>query len=234
VSMQDYPNVEHIVIDAASNDGTVDILRQRSAAIEQWISEPDKGIFDAWNKGVDLARGGWIAFLGSDDAYLAGAISRYMDLALKHPEAEFLTSRAELVHPSGYAPVFGTEWRWPACARELTTINVGTMHRRSLFEHYGLFDTSYRSAGDYEFLLRAGANLHTAFLPDATGKVRAGGASETTANLYERRRAKVSRGVRSPAAATRDLWLDVSKFHIRKAILTLWSSLRPSRPPTHQ
>lgn len=228
VSIQDYPNVEHIVIDGASKDGTVDMLRMRDTEIEQWVSEPDKGIFDAWNKGVNLARGTWIAFLGSDDAYLPGAISRYMELALQNPEAEFLASRAQLVHASGYSPIFGAQWTWPACARELTTINVGTMHSRSLFERYGRFDTSYRSAADYEFLLRAGKNLQTAFMPNVTVKMRAGGASESTANLYERRRAKISRDVRSVSAAGVDLLADVFKFYARRTILALWA-LRPIR-----
>jgi glycosyltransferase involved in cell wall biosynthesis len=234
VALQDYANVEHIIVDAASTDGTVDILRRRDSEIDHWISEPDGGIFDAWNKGLNLAGGTWIAFLGSDDTYLPGAVGKYMRLALENPHAEFLASRAQLIHPSGYSPIFGTEWRWPACARQLTTINVGTMHHRNLFDRYGNFDATYRSAADYEFLLRAGKDLRTAFTPEVTVKMRAGGASESTANLYERRRAKIRRGVRSDCAASTDLAIDIAKFHVRRAMINLWAMLPGPWRPNHQ
>jgi glycosyltransferase involved in cell wall biosynthesis len=232
VLTQDHPNIEHIVIDAASTDGTVDVLRHYEERIDFWISEPDGGIFDAWNKGLNLARGEWISFLGADDVYVPGAIRTYMDLARNHATAEFLTSRAKLIHPSGYSPTYGGPWKWPACARGLTTIHVGTMHRRSLFDRYGTFDTSYRSAGDYEYLLRAGHKLRAAFTPDTTVLVGAGGASESTANLFERRRAKIQRNVCSVAVATSDLILDIVRFHIRRLILAFWSSLKspPANP----
>jgi glycosyltransferase involved in cell wall biosynthesis len=223
VLAQTYPNIEHIIVDGASDDGTVDILRRYDDEVDIWTSEPDTGIYAAWNKGLTLARGEWIAFLGADDVYLPGAIHEYMELARQHPTAEFLCSTARLVHPSGYSPVFGGPWKWPACARALTTIHVGTMHRRSLFERYGTFDASFRSAADYEFLLRAGGRLKTAFLPATTVMVRAGGASETSANLYERRRAKMQRGVRSSKAAAVDLVVDLLKFHTRRLMLELWS-----------
>lgn len=223
VLTQDYPNIECIIVDAASTDGTVDVIRRYDDKIDLWISEPDTGIFDAWNKGLKLASGNWIAFLGADDIYLPGAIRKYMNLALKCSGADFLSSHARLIHPSGYSPVFGAPWKWPACARALTTIHVGTMHRRSLFERYGNFDTSYRSAGDYEFLLRAGAQLKAAFMPEVTVMVRAGGASESTANIFERKRAKTQRRVRSATAATLDLMVDIVRFHLRRLILSLWS-----------
>jgi glycosyltransferase involved in cell wall biosynthesis len=226
VLTQDHPNIEFIIVDAASTDGTVDVIRRYEDKIDIWMSEPDNGIFDAWNKGLELASGKWIAFLGADDIYLPGAIRKYMNLARECSGAEFLSSRAQLIHPSGYSPVFGAPWKWPACARALTTIHVGTMHRRSLFERYGNFDASYRSAGDYEFLLRAGDRLKTAFMPEITVMMRAGGASESTANIYERRRAKTQRGARSATVATLDLMVDIVRFHIRRLILTLWSRLK--------
>jgi glycosyltransferase involved in cell wall biosynthesis len=222
---QDYPALEYIVVDGGSTDGTTDIIKRYEAKIDYWISEPDAGIFDAWNKGLKLATGQWIAFLSADDVYLPGAISQYMDLARENPSAEFLSARAQLIHPSGYSPVFGAPWAWPACARAMTTIHVGTMHRRSLFDQYGNFDTSFRSAGDYEFLLRAGSKLKAAFTPMVTVMMRAGGASESTANLYERRRLKILRGVRKPVIATVDLVLDIARFHLRRGVLGLRSRL---------
>jgi glycosyltransferase involved in cell wall biosynthesis len=223
VLCQDYPNIEHIILDGGSTDGTVDILRKYEDRVSLWISEPDSGIYGAWNKGLKLARGEWIAFLGADDKYLPGAISAYMNLAVQCPAAEFLSSQALLDHPSGHAPTFGGPWEWPRFSRAMTTIHVGTMQRRTLFERYGDFDASYRSAADYEFLLRAGDGLRAAFMPTTTVVMRAGGASDSTAGLYETRDVKVQRGVRSYRAATRDLRIAILRFHIRRLILALRS-----------
>src|ERR1700748_1400497 len=84
---QDYPNIEHIVMDGCSIDGTVDVLRRYDDQIAYWKSERDSGVYDAWNKGLAEARGEWICFLGSDDEFLPGAVSTYMALAAKHPKA---------------------------------------------------------------------------------------------------------------------------------------------------
>src|ERR1700732_3837604 len=70
VLRQNYPNIEHIIVDGGSTDGTVEVLRHYGGQIATWISEPDAGVYDAWNKGLKLASGHWIAFLGADDIYL--------------------------------------------------------------------------------------------------------------------------------------------------------------------
>jgi glycosyltransferase involved in cell wall biosynthesis len=219
---QDYPNIEYIVVDAASADGTLDVIRRYDDRIDCWISEPDKGIYDAWNKGLNLSTGDWVAFIGADDVYVPNAISRYIELARRQASAEFLSSRAQLVDASGYSPIFGGPWSWPACARLMTTIHVGTMHKRSLFERYGQFDSTYRIAGDYELLLRAGAKLQAGFTPDLTILMRSGGASDSTAGLYEARRAKIQSGARSAAGANWDLMILIVRFHLRRLLLALF------------
>jgi glycosyltransferase involved in cell wall biosynthesis len=221
VLRQNYTNLEFIIVDAGSIDGTVDVIRKYDNQIDVWLSEHDNGIFDAWNKGLKLATGEWIAFLGADDVYTPGAIGRYMEAAQLHPKAEFICSRAQLVHPAGYAPIFGGPWKWPTSARFMTSIHVGTMHKRSLFERYGEFDTSYRSAGDYDFLLRVGGKLQAAFIPDVTVKMSSGGASDSVSGLYEARQAKIRRGVRSPAMATWDLAILLARRNVRKVLLAV-------------
>jgi len=226
---QDYPNVEHILLDAGSRDGTLDVLRQYGDKVALWVSEPDKGVYDAWNKGLSLARGNWIAFLGADDCYRPGAISAYMELARGNPDAEFLSSRAQLDHPSGYAPTFGGPWRWPAFARRMTAVHVGSLHRRSLFEMYGEFDDSYKIAGDYEFLLRSREQLRAAFTSEVTVAMGAGGVSDSTAGLYEARRAKLAAGVRNATVAAVDLRVAVARFHTRRMFLAVRSAAFPKK-----
>ena len=69
VRNQSYRDVEHIVIDGGSTDGSVEILQRHSCLLAYWVSEPDGGVFDAWNKGLSVATGEWIAFLGAEDVF---------------------------------------------------------------------------------------------------------------------------------------------------------------------
>lgn len=221
VISQDYPNIEHLVLDGGSTDGTLDVLRDYDERIAFWSTEPDQGVFDAWNKALSKARGEWICFLGADDEFLPGAISAYMALARRHPEAEFLSSRARLEHPTGYSPVFGGPWIWPQFAKAMTTVHVGSMHRRSMFDRLGQFDISYKIAGDYELMLRAKNTLRTGFMPDVTVVMRAGGLSDSTAGLYEAKRGKLQNSVCSPLRAELDLQQLIARFYLRLFYLKL-------------
>lgn len=165
VLRQDYPNIEHIVLDGASSDETVEVLRQYEERIALWRSEPDQGIYYAWNKALLEARGEWICFLGVDDEFLPGAVSEYMALAAKNPQAEYLSSRARRIHSSGYERTIGWPWTWKKFSKAMCTPHVGSMHHRSLFQRLGTYDTSYRIVADYELLLRARQELKTAYMP---------------------------------------------------------------------
>jgi glycosyltransferase involved in cell wall biosynthesis len=215
VLRQDYPHIEHIVIDGGSTDGTLDVLRVYDDKIAVWRSEPDQGVYDAWNKGLREARGEWICFLGIDDEFLPGAVAAYMALAAKYPKAEYLCSKVRWVHPSGYVRTIGHPWRWSEFSRWMCTAHVGSMHRRSLYDRLGGYDTSYRSAADYEFLLRAGCQLNAAFLPVATAMMRAGGVSESAAALHEAKRAKLTAGGRNKLLAELEHQIAMAKLILR-------------------
>jgi glycosyltransferase involved in cell wall biosynthesis len=223
---QDYPNKEHIVIDGGSADGTLDVLRRYDDRIAYWKSEPDGGVYDAWNKGVGEARGEWICFLGVDDEFLPGAISAYMELAARHPEAEYLSSRVRWVHPSGYERTLGGEWSWRRFSRFMCTAHVGSMHRRSLFARLGNYDTSYRIVADYELLLRAREHLKTAYMPRITAVMRAGGISDSAVSLEEQARAKVNSGGRNRVRAALELRVANAKY-------ALWPLRRALRRVTN-
>jgi glycosyltransferase involved in cell wall biosynthesis len=215
VLAQDYPNVEHIVLDGGSKDGTTDVLLEYDDRIALWKSEPDRGIYDAWNKGVAEARGEWICFLGVDDEFLPGAISAYMALAARNPQAEYLTSRVNVVHPSDYERTIGEPWTWKEFSRWMCTAHVGSMHRRILFERLGTYDTSYRMVADYEFLLRARDQLNTAFMPAITVMMRDGGVSCSRNALDEQARAKVHSGGRNNLLTAIELQIANFKFFLR-------------------
>lgn len=211
VLRQDYPNIEHIVLDGESSDGTLEVLRQYDDRIAMWRSEPDRGIYDAWNKALLEARGEWICFLGADDEFLPGAVSAYMALAAQNPDADYLSSKTKMVYASGYERVVGIPWTWREFSRTMCTLHVGNMHRRRLFDRLGTYDTSYRIVADYEFLLRARNELNTAYMPIITVMMRDGGVSSTRTMLVEQARAKVLTGGRSKWLTTMELYIEYVK-----------------------
>lgn len=171
VALQGYANKELIVVDGGSTDGTVELLRENDQKIDCWISEPDSGIYDAWNKGLQRARGDWICFLGADDflwdATVLGGIAG--DLAQLPQSIAVAYGQIMLIGMEGEPQrSLGEPWEQmrDSFRQYMCIPHVGTMHRRKLFERKGLFDPSFKIAGDYEFLLRELKTGNAAFLPD--------------------------------------------------------------------
>jgi glycosyltransferase involved in cell wall biosynthesis len=215
VSGQDYPNIEHIIIDGGSSDGTVDVLRQYDDRTALWTSEPDSGLYDAWNKALAEARGEWICFIGMDDELLPGAVSAYMALAARNPEAEYLNSLVRMVYNNGFERTVGRPWKWKGFSKWMRWAQVGTMHRRSLVDRLGTFDLSFGAVSDYEFLLRARDGLKAAFLPVETVMMRADGFSDKLKTGAEGTRAKIVTGGRNALMATMELWIWTVLFYLR-------------------
>jgi GT2 family glycosyltransferase len=150
--------VEHIVVDAGSQDGTVAILKQFPAV--RWISEPDRGQADAFNKGLALARGPLIGWLNADDVYEPGALARVVQFFREHPQAVLVNGHLVRVDPEGkpleFLPARSSPfwlrhfwWRW------YWLNHPSTFYRRSLFDEVGPVDVSLHYAMDYDFYLRA-------------------------------------------------------------------------------
>ncbi len=222
---QNYENFEYILIDGGSVDGTVDIIKKYQDKIKYWISEPDNGIYDAWNKGLSQAEGKWISFVGADDQLMPGAIHTYMKHITNHPrqhDLHFVSSRIKLVDEN-LTPihVVGEAWVWERFERSMTTWHVGSFHARHLFEVYGIFDSSFKISGDYELLLRPNRHLVTSFVDHMTAKMRTGGISAK--NLVkaseETYRAKIKNGIMSPT--TGNIMRFIDKFRLLTRILKL-------------
>jgi glycosyltransferase involved in cell wall biosynthesis len=201
LSRQSFRDFEYIVLDGASADGTVELLQRNAARIDFWTSERDTGIFNAWNKALSVARGEWIAFLGADDVYLPDALAQYAQAIAEVPagSVQYISSRVQLIADGTPQRMIGSAWSWPAFAHHMTVAHVGSMHHRSLFDQYGLFDESYRSGGDYELLLRPRGALRAAFIDRVTARMALGGASNanTSLALREQERAKRTTGGRA-------------------------------------
>jgi glycosyltransferase involved in cell wall biosynthesis len=201
VSAQTFRHFEYIILDGGSTDGTPAILEKHGGSIDYWASEPDSGIYNAWNKALGVARGEWIAFLGADDVYCKDALQRYAQAIATRPDekVQYISSRVRLVKAGTAVRTFGSGWSWPAFSHHMTVAHVGSMHRRSLFEEYGRFDESYRVCGDYELLLRPRERLRAMFIDQVTATMAFGGVSNTNVRLAltEQERAKRTSGGRS-------------------------------------
>jgi glycosyltransferase involved in cell wall biosynthesis len=188
VAQQTWPNRELIVIDGGSEDGTVELLKANREKIAYWISEPDRGIFNAWNKGLDKAKGEWICFLGADDYLWDERVLERMAAQLENlpPDIRVAYGQIMLLSVEGQ-PLHAVGASWQEARklfRQYMSIpHPAVMHRRSLFERHGKFDESFRIAGDYEFLLRELKTGDAVFIPGIvmTG-MRAGGISSHSGN----------------------------------------------------
>jgi len=197
-SMNDwgYANVEYIVVDGGSSDSTRNVLLNYSSCISKIVSESDTGIYDAWNKGLKLATGDYIAFLGAGDVYINSGLSKLVIHALKYPDADFISSKIEIALSCNKSIIEGAPWEWCYFRRYMNVDHPGALHSRRLFDLYGNFDKSFKIAGDYEFLLRAGSTLKADFINEVTLKMLDGGVSQVgLAVLKEVERAKVKHGV---------------------------------------
>lgn len=163
VSNQTDLNKELIIIDGGSTDGTIDILTTNNDKIAYWKSEPDNGIYHAWNKALGHASGDWILFLGSDDYLWKKSVFEEMvphlikaesqDIRMVYGQVARVTGDDEI----GCVDGFSWEYTWRSIIIDgiCTFTHQGMFHHRSLFELYGKFDESFKIAGDYELLIRA-------------------------------------------------------------------------------
>lgn len=209
--------VEFIVIDGSSTDTTCCILDKYKNQLDYFISEPDAGIYDAWNKGLDHATGEYISFIGADDELADGAIRLYMEYVKGDAKYDVVSSRAAPIGSLDKNPV-GKGWTWNEFKKHMCISHVGALHHKSLFQRFGRFNPSYKIAGDYEFLLRAGPALNAAFINKVTVRVGVNGLSNTNIKrvLRETRRAKIENDAAGVLRASVDMLVAFLKFYLRR------------------
>ena len=150
---QSYDNIEYIVIDGASDDGTIDIIMRYKELISQWVSEPDKGIYDAMNKGIRMATGDWIGFLNAGDNYsdretIQSVIPYLYDCDVVYGNSiEFGKGYKKIKHAS--ADVLGMDFR--PIYRHGSSFVKSEVHKENLFD---LTKTNLSYALDWELIHR--------------------------------------------------------------------------------
>lgn len=213
-----YEEVEYIIIDGGSTDGAQDIIKAYENHLAYWLSEPDQGIYDAWNKGLARAAGQYIGFIGADDVLLPDALNTYLSNISQQPEIEYWSSRVAFGHIEGR--IIGQPLLWNNFRRYMTVAHVGSLHRRSLYDRLGTYDSTYRIVGDYEFLLRAGVSLRAGFIDQVTAIMGDGGVSNKFAAqaLVETARAKRERNATSALTTKIDYYAARAKLVIRRIL----------------
>ena len=181
---QTYKDIEYIVIDGSSTDGTQAILQSNSSIITKFISESDSGIYDALNKGIALSTGDIIGFLHADDTFASPSIlEKVASTFAQNPSAWAVYGDLRFVSQNDTSKVI-RNWKSKPFRKELLSRGWMPAHptlflRREIYEKFGSFNTSYRIAADYDFILRifSQPSFSAIYIPDTFINMRMGGAS---------------------------------------------------------
>ncbi len=183
VRLQDCDNLEYIVIDGGSTDRTVEIIKENEDIITFWSSSPDKGIYDAMNKGLQCATGDYVGFLHSDDVFYSESTLKNIFNAVIESRPDVFYGDLEYVSSESTDKIIRS---WQSRSFHPKLLKQGWMPphptlyiRKDVLDETGYFDTTYKIAADYDYILRVfsrrGLTAH--YLPEVIVKMRVGGAS---------------------------------------------------------
>lgn len=164
---QDYPNIEYMVVDGGSTDGSVDIIKKYSNRLKWWVSEKDNGQAEAINKGFARANGEIIAWVNSDDYYMPGAVSSAVKALSDHPEAGFVYGKVQVVDKDEKILNQLSYGNWGL--KDLLSFHIigqpAVFMRRDLLEKVGYLDQTYHCLLDHHLWIRLAEQSGMAYVP---------------------------------------------------------------------
>lgn len=193
VKMQTYSNIEYIIVDGGSSDSTLEIIKKYEVGFDgnyKWISEPDSGLYDAMNKGINLATGDVIGLINSDDLFCdERAVEKVMMAFDERPKLDSVYADLYYVSQNNTENIVR---KWITGKQRLFKLGWHPAHptlylKKSVFEKFGSFNTDFKLAADFEFMLRVfdRYKISTFYLPEVLVKMRLGGkTNETFLNIY--------------------------------------------------
>ena len=226
---QDYPNLEYIVIDGGSSDGSLEIIQKYADRLAYWQSQPDQGQTDAINQGFARASGEILAWLNSDDLLLPGAVSVAVRALHEHPEAAMVYGDALLINAEGK-----TIGKFPAAQTDYRKLRRGYVHipqqasffRADLWRQVAPLDVSFYFAMDYDLWVRLAALAPLVYVPQLWAAFRLHGEGKSIAAddrcWPEMLRVHYRDGGRRISPLT-------LKYTVRKLVQPLWMWLRKRR-----
>lgn len=201
---QDYPNIEYIVVEGASTDNTLSIIKKYSAEITKIISEKDQGIYDALNKGIDQANGDVIGILHSDDVYANSNIISKVVKEFQSKKSDAVYGDLQYIGNKNPGKIFRT---WVAKEYKEGMFIKGWMPphptffvKKAFYDKYGKFNTSLKTAADYELMLRFihKFKISLSYISEVLVRMRIGGKSNAgllnriKANIEDRKAWKIN------------------------------------------
>lgn len=230
---QTYTNIEYIIVDGASKDNTVSIIKKHEPLFEgriKWISEPDKGLYDAMSKGIRMATGDVVGILNSDDFFTSNDVLQKVAEGFEHEsQLDAVYGDVHFVHPNNLNKCV-RYYSSKIFKRKLMKLGFMPAHpsfyiRKECFDKYGLYKTDYKVAADFEFLLRViyKAKIKTKYLPIDMVTMRTGGASTSGIESHKRIMKEHLRAFRENGIYTNELLLSLRYAY--KVNELLWSKI---------
>jgi len=220
VSSQTHEDIEHILIDGASTDATMEIVRQHGGHLAKCISEPDRGIYDAMNKGIRLATGDIVGFLNADDFYASPDALKKVAAAFNDPTVDACYGDLLYVRKSNPSAIV-RYWRSCPFVKGLFDRGWSPPHptffvRRKVYEQYGGFNLEYRIAADMEIMFRIleVKAVKSLYIPEIIIKMRTGGESNQSLRNIIRQNREIVRVLNAASARK----ISVAKFLARKSV----------------
>lgn len=223
VLSQDYPEIEYIIIDGGSTDGTTNIIRKYEDKLACWVSEKDQGQTDAINKGFARAKGDILAWINSDDTYEPGAVSAAVKYLQEHREVGMVYGDCNFINRSG--KVIG---RFHAAQTDYHLIRRGYVHipqqtmffRADLWKQVGPLDPSFYFAMDYDLWTRISARAQIKYVPQTWANFRLHTSGKTILADDRCWPEMVRVHYRDGGSVFSTI---VAKYYIRKLIAPLWN-----------
>ena len=174
---QTYENLEYIIIDGGSTDGTISIINKYKDKIDYWISKKDNGLYDAMNKGIDVARGNWINFMNAGDEFYDHSVLKSLFTNRNHHEAEIIYGNHEVLYPTGHlrfvkAGKVKNLWKGETFSHQSSFVKTNYLMMYK-------FNHSKKIAADFEFYYKAWKNnAKFKFIDLTVVKFESGGVSD--------------------------------------------------------
>lgn len=185
---QGYPNLEYIVVDGGSQDGTINILKKHEKQLV-WISGKDRGQADAINKGIRMSTGNIMAYLNSDDVYEQGALKRVGEYCAAHPDAMWMTGKCRIIDEQDretrgmitrYKNFLLKHFSYKVLLVTNPVSQPATFWRREIVNEMGIFDSNEHLVMDYEYWLRIGRKYRLGILDEYLARFRVYSTSKTS------------------------------------------------------
>jgi glycosyltransferase len=223
VITQTHKDLEYIIVDGNSEDGTKDVIRSFGSSVTKWISEPDNGLYDALNKGLAMATGDVIGFLHSDDFFVRDTVLSSIAGAFERNICDSVYGDIQYVDPANTDQPL-TNRKAGKFRRYRLLLGWSPPHptfyvKRTVYEQFGGFDTSFSIAGDYDSMIRflAKRQITAIYVPEVLVRMRVGGISNRTMQLVRRKwkedyRAMRENGFGNPITAFLKMMRPVAHF----------------------